>query len=468
MIARKGKMTKDELIARLGRYEWNDIEFKKAQRGVPNNAYETVSAFSNTAGGDLIFGVQDTAGKFEVVGVIEVDKVQNDLLSCFRSGEKLNRIIAARERAFEHDGKTLLIFHIPEAQRREKPIYLNGDIRKSYIRRGGGDEHCTQEQIERFLRDATAPTFDMELFADLDLENFFDTQSVAWYRRLLQEKQGKRHTDLSDVEFPHEWGFVVETKDSLVPTRAAVLLFGKNCYVRQIVPRGLVDYQRIDTSFDGWSSDTRWHDRVVVEENIVQAWQVLVEKYTRLAERPFSINTTTLRRHDDPPDYISFREAAINLLIHQDYGDHRRKPVIKVFTDRTVFWNPGDAFDTVDQLLEPTEKEIRNPAIVNAFRRIGLSDQAGTGLRSIVSNWRHLGYVPPVIENDKAAKTFELVLQKKYLLTERQRLFQAQLGVNLSDQESAVFAYACRSGGITITDTKAITGARNIEARNRA
>ena len=458
-------MTKDELVVRLGKNEWNDIEFKKAQRGVPNNAYETVSAFSNTAGGYLIFGVKDSDGKLEIVGVIDVDKVQNDFLSCLRSGDKLNRIIVAHESAVEHDGKTLLIFHIPEAQHREKPIYLNGDIRKSYIRRGGGDEHCAQEHIERFLRDAANPTYDMGFFADLDPENFFDTQSVAWYRQLLREKQGMRHTDLSDVEFLHEWGFVVEKEDSLVPTRAAVLLFGKNCYVRQIVPRGLVDYQRIDTSFDEWSSDTRWHDRVVVEENIVQAWRVLVEKYMRLAEKPFSINTTTLRRHDDPPDYISFREASINLLIHQDYGDYTRKPVIKVFTDRTVFWNPGDAFDTVDQLLEPTEKEVRNPAIVSAFRRIGLSDQAGTGLRSIIGNWRNLGYVPPVIKNDKAAKTFELVLQKEYLLTDRQRLFQAQLGVYLSDQEAAVFAYACRSGGITITDTKAITGAKNIEAR---
>jgi len=458
-------MTKEELIARLGKYEWNDVEFKKAQRGVPNNSYETVSAFSNTAGGYLVFGVKDTNGIFDIVGVSEVDKVQNDFLSCLRSGDKLNRVISVQEDAFEHDGKTLLVFYIPEAQRNEKPVYLNGDIRKSYIRRGGGDERCTKTEIQRFLRDNNETTYDGELLVDLDSEAFFDTRSVAWYRRLLQEKQGNRNADLSDVEFLNEWGFVVEANDTLIPTRAAVLLFGKGRYVRQILPRGLVDYQRIDTSFDEWSPDKRWHDRVVVEENIVQAWQVLVERYMRLAERPFSIDPATLRRHDDPPDYISFREAAINLLIHQDYGDHTRKPVIKIFTDRTVFWNPGDAFSTIDQLLEPIEKQVRNPAIVNAFRRIGLSDQAGTGLRSIVGNWRQLGYIPPVIENDKTEKTFKLVLMKEPLLTERQRLFQAQLGVRLSDPESAVFAYACRSDTITVTDAKAVIGGGNRDAR---
>ena len=50
-------------------------------------------------------------------------------------------------------------------------------------------------------------------------------------------------------------------------------------------------------------------------------------------------------------------------------------------------------------------------------------------------------------------------------MTERQRLFQAQLGVSLSDNEAAVFAYACRSDRISITDTKAVIGAGNREAK---
>ena len=350
-------MTKDELIVRLSKYEWNDIECKKAQRGVPNDAYETVSAFANTAGGYLVFGIKDTGGVLEIVGVIEVDQVQNDFLSCLRSANKVNRAINAQEDVIEHQGETLLVFYIPEAQRNEKPVYLHGDIRKSYIRRGAGDEQCTQVEIERFLRDASGGTYDGDLLRDLDSEEFFDESSVAWYRRVFHEKQGNRHADLNDIEFLNEWGFVVESNDVLVPTRAAVLLFGKERYVRQILPRGVVDYQRIDVPFEHWSPEKRWHDRVVVEENIIQVWQILVEKYMRLAERPFSVDSATLRRQDDPPDYISFREAAINLLIHQDYGDHTRKPVVKVFADRTVFWNPGDAFATVDQLLSPQRRK---------------------------------------------------------------------------------------------------------------
>jgi ATP-dependent DNA helicase RecG len=457
-------MRAEELIAKLGRYEWRDVEFKRAQRGVPDNAYTTVSAFANTSGGYLVFGIEETHGEFDIVGVIEVDRVQNDFLSVLRGRQKLNRLIEAQETWIEHEGKTLLVFYIPEAQRTEKPVYLNGDIRKSYIRRGGGDERCTLPEIERFLRESAANTYDTVLLNDLDAEDFFDPDTVAWYRR-LQENHGNRHTSLSDLEFLNEWGFVVESGNTLLPTRAAVLVFGKARYVRRILPRAIVDYQRIDSQSDAWSADKRWDDRFVAEENLIQAWLSLVERYSRAAERSFSLDAATLRRHDDPPDYISFREATINLLIHQDYRDHTRKPTIKIFTDRSLFWNPGDAFATTDQLLEPIEKEVRNPAIANAFRRIGLSDQAGSGIRAIFSNWLQMGFVPPIINNDKADKTFEIALLKELLLTEEQRLFQAQVGVRLGEQDAAVFAYACRKGTISLTDAKSAIGRGSRYAR---
>jgi len=50
-------MTESELKALLRAGEWNDAEFKEARRSVPKSAYETVSAFANTHGGWLVFGV---------------------------------------------------------------------------------------------------------------------------------------------------------------------------------------------------------------------------------------------------------------------------------------------------------------------------------------------------------------------------------------------------------------------------
>ena len=457
-------MEKAKIIERLKGYEWNDVEFKRAQRGVPDSAYETVSAFSNTEGGWLVFGIRDRAGGYEIVGVLEVDKVQNDFLSVLRSGQKLNRVVAADERLIEDDGRALLVFHIPEARRQDKPVYLGGDIRKTYIRRGAGDERCTQTEIERLLRDAADERHDGEV-VNLDPERCFDDKSLRWYRKRFDDRNPDHDETLSHLEFLHHWGLVVEDGVRLAPTRAAILLFGAAPTFRQLLPRPVVDWQWSRGDWSEELADERWADRLVMESNLVDTWKTLVDRYMQRAEKPFSVNPETLQREDRPPDYVAFREAAINLLIHQDYADHTRKAVIRFFDDRTQLWNPGDAYTPTDEIFEPGEREVRNPRIVAAFRRIGLSEQAGTGVRAIFGNWQRLGRVPPIIDNDRKRKAFQLTLLEEELLSKEQVLFQASLGVHLNEAEARVFAFVCREGRVRPRDVRAISGLSGADAR---
>lgn len=458
-------MNREALIDRLGRYEWSDLEFKEARNAVPRTAYEAVSAFANGSGGRLVFGVRDHDGDLEIVGVSKVDKVQSEFLSVLRSGQKLNRPIGVGADVIEADGKSLLIFSVPESPRSEKPVYLDGDIRRSFIRRGGCNERCTRREVERLLRDASVDRYDDQPLVRLDAEEFYDPRSVRWYQRRYFDRNPGKNEAVSDLEFLDEWGFVVDHDDRLVPTRAGVLLFGRPRYVRQTLPRPVIDLQFIHSAFDDWTTDLRWHDRVVIEENLIQAWLSVSERYWKHSDRPFRLDVQTLRRNDHPPDYIAFREAAINQLIHQDYGDHGRKASIRVFRDRNVFWNPGDAFATTDELLDPTEKEVRNPSVVAAFRRIGLSEQAGTGIRAVFRNWRSLGYVPPAIDNDKPKKSFRLLLVREELVDEDQRRFQASLGLRLDDGQAALFALVRRKRRVSVTDAKAVTGRPGPQAR---
>ena len=457
-------MNREELVNRLKGWEWTDVEFKEARTAAPKTAYETVSAFANTAGGWLVFGVRDRGGAFEVVGVDEVDKVQGEFLSTLRSG-KVNRTIDVGEQAVGIDGRTLLVFHVPESPRHEKPICLDGDVRKAFIRRGGCDERCRLDEIQRFLRDSAPERFDAQPVDDLDAGTFYDPASLDWYRRRFDERRPEADGAPSPVEFLHEWGFVVERGGRLVPVLAAVLLFGRPRHLRRSLRRPVVDCQFINAEYNSWTTDQRWFDRVVVEENLVQAWFVLSERYDKHADHPFRLDPATLRRNDEPPDYIPFREAAINLLLHQDYGDWGRKASIRFFRDRIVFWNPGDAFAATDELFNPTDKQVRNPVLVDAFRRIGLSEQAGTGMRAIFRHWQGLGYAPPEITNDKARKTFALNLLRDELLDENQRRLQTGLGVRLDDAQARLFALACRRGGASLTDAKAVSGGAGPEAR---
>ena len=308
--------------------------------------------------------------------------------------------------------------------------------------------------------------YDGELLR-LDAEKVLDADTLRWYRRVFEDRNPGRQQALSDMEFLHDWGFVRERSEDgrLAPTRAAVLVLGRGRYVRQVLARPVVDCQMVNTTFHMWDPDLRWDDRIVVEENLVQAWLTLSERFLQRAERPFRIDPNTMRRDDDPPDYISFREATINLLLHQDYGDQYRHATIRLFRDRMEFKNPGDAFASTDELLEPGAKELRNPEIVVAFRRLGLSEQAGTGIRSIFRNWRALGYVPPAIDNDKAAKSFGVRLPREVLVSDQHRRFQSErLGLHLTDAQSRAFAFACRERRMSLLQAKAVTGLTRREA----
>ena len=231
-----------------------------------------------------------------------------------------------------------------------------------------------------------------------------------------------------------------------------------------ILPRPVADFRRLSVPFDlGIPDEKRWEDRGIMECNLVTAWRRLLEHYRKAADVPFSLDATTLERQDRPADYTAFREALINLLTHQDYGDQTRKASIQVFRDRLIFWNPGPAFVTREEMFTPGDRPVRNPRIVNAFRRIGLGEQAGTGMGAIFSNWRQLKRVPPMIENDKSGHSFSLHLLTEEIVSEEQLIFQARLGVHLTEDEAALFGQVWREGQLWPLEAKAVTGLSGID-----
>ncbi len=404
-------MTLAELKKLLEAGEWNDVEFKEARTDVPKSAFETVSAFANTHGGRLVFGVAQRGESYEVTGVEKPDKVQSDFLSVLHADAKINHDVQVSERRLDVGGKTVLLFAIAENQRTRKPVYLDGDIRRTFLRKGGGDYRAQMPYIERMLRDATADRWDGESFDRVALRDAFDLGSLRWYRDRFHQANAGFDARQPDREFLYHWGFLLKEGKRLLPTRAAVMLFGSPLAVHQIIPRPTLDVQFLGYGTHDPMPETRWIDRIVCEENIIQAWEQLVAKYRFFMPKPFrDIDPVTLGRRDDPPGFRVFREASVNLLIHQDYGDHSRKAVIKFFRNGIQFWNPGDVFGDDSRLWEPGEKEVRNPSIAMAMRRIAMCEQAGTGLRMMREAWRGLGHPAPTLDNDRASKAFEFFI----------------------------------------------------------
>ena len=52
----------------------------------------------------------------------------------------------------EVDGKQIIAITVPKADRRCRPVYVEGDLlRGSYRRNGEGDYRCTPEEIEQMM-----------------------------------------------------------------------------------------------------------------------------------------------------------------------------------------------------------------------------------------------------------------------------------------------------------------------------
>ena len=107
-------MTKEELLSRLNGIEWNDFEIKEAKNEVPKSAWETVSAFSNSYGGWIVFGVKEKRGggksTYDIQGVDQPEKIEQDFVTVLRSHAKFNQRISVQAAKFEIDGKIVFAF----------------------------------------------------------------------------------------------------------------------------------------------------------------------------------------------------------------------------------------------------------------------------------------------------------------------------------------------------------------------
>ena len=113
-------MSDTDLDEILQKFEWRDLEFKKSS-DVSRSAFETVSAFQNTEGGHILLGITDAK---EIEGIINVDQVQQTFISGLKDLNLFSTQIEFEEELIKHGDNNVLVFFIPEAARKNKPVYV--------------------------------------------------------------------------------------------------------------------------------------------------------------------------------------------------------------------------------------------------------------------------------------------------------------------------------------------------------
>src|SRR3989338_5274535 len=177
-------MNKQELIEKLQDIEWEDFEVKEAKSEIPKNAWESVSAFANTAGGWLVFGVKKEGKKYFIQGVKTPDKVEQDFTTVLRNKSKFNKIIDIKCKKYNFEEKVVLGFYIAKKHSREKPIYFN-DPKNTFIRTGSGNQRATQEEIDAFYRNSSFEEKDQEL-TSFELKDL-DKSTIEQYRNFFTQ-----------------------------------------------------------------------------------------------------------------------------------------------------------------------------------------------------------------------------------------------------------------------------------------
>lgn len=82
---------------------------------------------------------------------------------------------------------------IPQAGFSELPVYLNGDIRQTYIRRGEGDYLVSEEELKMLIRNGSPKSNDRIPMKDLTIDDL-DKPTLAMFRQLVGHAIPMVHT----------------------------------------------------------------------------------------------------------------------------------------------------------------------------------------------------------------------------------------------------------------------------------
>jgi len=399
-------MTEEELLKRLNDVEWNDFEVKEANGGIPKSMWETVSAFSNTAGGWIVLGVKETKNEngnsYQITGVENVEKMEQDIITTLRSRSKFNAVISSRIYRYTIENKNVLAFEIPVSPHKPIAVKSTGEI---YIRTGSGDVLASDLEVDSIVRDsAFGSRSEMEVFGS-SFEDI-NRESLASYRSYLRDyNRPLSYPNLDDEVFCKKINIVLGSGKL---SYGSLLMFGKRDSILRVLPNFWLDYMEIPGK--SYSDATqRYTYRMPEQENIWESFQLIMRRLRNFVDAPY-IEGPEIFGTEDNSQLFCLREGLVNFCAHSDYFAAAH-PTIRVFTDKIVMQNPGRFILDASEFRSRVLSMPRNPSIIKFFRHPKLSENAGYGIDKILK-WKELTGAEVKFESDLLISTVTYPLAK--------------------------------------------------------
>lgn len=467
-------MDAEEILNLLKYGENISLECKKAEPTLPNSVWETYSSFANTEGGIILIGVEehlrepDFDKRFSFVSINNPDQRKKDFWNTINSDKvSANILVDADVGKCIVNGATILWIHVPQADYRQRPVFLNGNpLKGSFKRNHEGDYHCTEDEVKSMLRDASDSGNDGGLLVGYT-EDDIDTNSLRSYR-IEFEHRNPDHiwNGVDDLTFMKNMG--AYATDRLTGkgwlTAAGLLMFGKGIAIRERFDNIRLDY--IDES--NLTPGSRWSDRLTYdgtwENNLYNFMRQVSPKLVSGLKRPFKLEGMV--RVDDTPIHRAIREAVVNMLIHSDYLITGVLKIVKR-DNGFAFSNPGNLKLPVQDIYEGGHSIARNPRLQTMFRMIGYGDNIGSGFPTILSAWGEENWRKPDLRQNEELHQVELNLWMISLMPQEcseylKKLF-GWVYDGLKKEEQLILGTAYLESGVTNSRMQSILELSGVE-----
>ncbi len=398
----------------LQKPEGKTLEFKR-DLSSPSPIIKTLVAFANTAGGRLIIGYENQ----QIVGVedpfLEEERICNIIADSITP-----RLIPDIE-IFTVNNRTLLSVHVYLGCGRPHWIKSQGIENGVYVRLGSTNRLADKQLVEELRRSAEGKAFDEMPMPELEI-NDLDMESA---RKIFHGLNSL------DEQAMFTLRLLVKDQGRSVPTKGAVLLFGKDR--EQHFPDVWIQCGR----FVG-KDKADIFDHTELHDHLPQAVESIMLFLKKHAMRGADFSKT--RRKDVWSIPLGMlREIVINALVHTDYSQRGAPIRVAFFDDRIEIENPGILLPglTIEDIKQGISK-IRNPVIARVFRELGLIEQWGSGVRRIFNEADQLGLPNPVIEEIGMKIRFTVFLARNVLVakTSKSRLKSNQKKTTQSPTQS--------------------------------
>ena len=332
------------------------------ERKDPVSWLKSVSAFANTQGGRLLFGVADDGA---LVGLADAKGDSEFISETIKM--QMDPVPEINLSIHEEGGKRFVAVEIKAGSETPYYTFVKGH-RDAYIRIGNESVKATAIELKRLVLKGARLSWD-GLPTEYRRDEFAFEVLRAEYHRTL--KLTLRDVDLESFGLVSSGGFL---------TNAGALL-ADNSPIR---------HSRVFC--------TRWNG-VSKTNGLMEAFDDA--EYSggligllNSAKHFVAVNSKKMWRKTDDrrvdfPEYPerAYEECIVNGLIHRDYCEIGSEVHIDMFDDRLEISSPGGmpSGDLVQQLDWMNVTSVRrNPVIADLFQRLDLMERRGSGFKKVL------------------------------------------------------------------------------------